>query len=117
MPFIAILVYSVNWSVELLNHEVRQELEALPNDIRASFLRIAGLIEAFGLPNVREPYVKHLEGPLWEMRMKGRDGIARAAYVTATGRRVVVVRVFEKKTQKTPRREIEMALRRAKDVT
>ena len=48
--------------------------------------------------------------------MKGRDGIARAAYVTATGRRVVVVHVFGKKTQKTPRREIDLALKRAKEV-
>lgn len=48
--------------------------------------------------------------------MRGRDGIARALYVTAVGRRVVVVRVFAKKTQKTPRREIELALRRAKEV-
>ena len=69
-----------------------------------------------GWRQTREPYVKHLEGPLWEMRMKGRDGIARAAYVTATGRRVVVVHVFRKKTQRTPRREIEVALRRAKEV-
>jgi len=60
--------------------------------------------------------VKHLEGPLWEMRMKGKDGIARAAYVAASGRRVVVVHVFAKKTQKAPRREIEMALKRAKEV-
>jgi phage-related protein len=51
------------------------------------------------------------------MRLKGREGIARAVYVTATGRRVVVVRVFGKKTEKTPRREIELALRRAKEVT
>ena len=65
---------------------------------------------------MHEPYVKHLEGKLWEMRMKGRDGIARAAYVTATEHRVVVVHVFVKKTQKTPRREIETALRRAKEV-
>ena len=49
------------------------------------------LIQAHGLERVREPYVKHLEGPVWEMRMKGKDGIARAAYVTASGRRVVVV--------------------------
>jgi phage-related protein len=48
--------------------------------------------------------------------MKGRDGIARALYVTAVGRRAMVVRVFAKKTQKTPRREIELALRRAKEV-
>lgn len=111
------MVYFMNWSVEFLNDEVRQELEALPKDIRASFLRIVELIESFGLPKVREPYVQHLEGAVWEMRMKGKDGIARAAYVTATEKRVVVVRIFEKKTQRTPRREIELALKRAKDVT
>ncbi|MCX7323044.1 MAG: type II toxin-antitoxin system RelE/ParE family toxin [Hyphomicrobiales bacterium] len=65
---------------------------------------------------MREPYVRHLEGPVWEMRMRGRDGIARAAYVTASGKRVVIVHVFVTKTQKTPRREIETALRRAKEV-
>jgi phage-related protein len=83
---------------------------------RASFQRISELIQSHGLERVREPYVKHLEGPLWEMRMKGRSGIARACYVTAVGKRVVVVHVFEKKTQKTPRREILTALKRAKEV-
>jgi phage-related protein len=93
------------------------ELEAQPKDVQARFLRIVELIEGHGLERVREPYLKHLQGPLWEMRMKGRDRIARAVYVTAAGRRVVVVRVFTKKTEKTPRREIELALRRAKEVT
>ena len=107
----------MDWTVLLLDDEVRKELESLPKDVVASFLRISRLICSEGLHKIREPYVKHLEGPLWEMRLKGRDGIARAVYVTATGRRVVVVRVFGKKTQKTPRREIELALRRAKEVT
>jgi len=61
--------------------------------------------------------VKHLEGKLWELRLMGRDGTARALYVTAIGQRVVVVRAFVKKTQKTPRAEIEIALQRAKDIT
>jgi phage-related protein len=104
------------WRVEILDATVRAELEAQPKDIRARFLRIVELIESHGLERVREPYVKHLEGPLWEMRMKGRDRIARAVYVTASGRRVVVVRVFGKKTERTPRREIQLALRRTKDV-
>jgi phage-related protein len=67
-------------------------------------------------PYLSEPQVKHIDGKLWEMRLKGRDGISRALYVTATGKRVVVVRVFVKKTQKTPNAEIELALRRAKDI-
>jgi phage-related protein len=104
------------WTVQFLDDGVRAALEALPGDIRARFERIVNLIQSHGLERVREPYVKHLEGPLWEMRMKGKDGIARAAYVTASGHRAIVVHVFVKKTQKTPRREIETALRRAKEV-
>lgn len=105
------------WTVETLNAVVDAELEALPADMLARFSYISELIESFGLENVREPHVKHLQGPLWEMRLKGRDGISRAIYVTATGRRVVVVRAFVKKTQATPRKELELALKRAKEVT
>lgn len=104
------------WVVELLDHRVRDELETLPLDMLARFRRIVELIQGYGLERVHEPHIKHLEGPLWEMRMKGMDGISRAVYVTAKRQRVVVVRVFVKKTQKTPRREIEIALQRAKEV-
>jgi phage-related protein len=48
--------------------------------------------------------------------LKGRDGIARAIYVTALGRRIIIVRAFAKKTQQTPRSEIVLALRRAKEI-
>ena len=74
------------------------------------------MIASFGLEQMREPYVKHIDGALWEMRLIGRDGIARAIYITATGKRVVIVRVFRKKTQKTPRSEITLALKRAEEV-
>jgi phage-related protein len=107
----------MKWRVEFLDDEVLAAPSAFPRDIRGIFERIVSLIVGHGLERVREPYVKHLEGQVWEMRMKGRDGIARAACVTATGRRVAVVHVFAKKTQKTPRREIDTALRRAKEVT
>jgi phage-related protein len=104
------------WTVETLNRIVDAELEELPADMRARFEYISRLIEEFGLERVREPHVKHLRGPLWEMRMKGRDGISRALYVTAIGPRVVVVRAFIKKTQTTPNREIALALKRAKEL-
>lgn len=105
------------WAIETLNDLVRAELAALPVDMQARFRRISELIVARGLAQVREPYVKHLDGKLWEMRMKGKDGIARAIYVTAKGRRVVVVRVFVKKSQKTPKGEIALAEKRARSVT
>jgi phage-related protein len=79
-------------------------------------LRLAERIRLAGLDTLREPHVKHLEGKLWEMRLTGKDGIARALYVTAVGRRVIVVRAFAKKTQRTPRAEIDLALRRAREM-
>lgn len=106
----------MNWKVEILNESVEQEIDALPEDMQAKLLRIIEMIGATGLERMREPYVKHLQKSLWEMRMTGRDGISRAIYVTASGKRVVIVRAFVKKTQKTPRSEIILALRRAEDV-
>jgi phage-related protein len=106
----------MSWKVVYFNSEVEAALDTLPRDIRAKFERIVGLIQSIGLERLPGSYVKHLEGPVWEMRMAGKDGIARAAYVTATDWRVVVVHVFRKKTQKTPRREIDIALRRAREV-
>ena len=107
----------MTWTIEILNDVVRAELDALPADQIARFLRIGELIRTIGLDRVREPHVRHLEGRLWEIRMKGRDGISRAIYVVARVRRVVVVRVFVKKTEKKPRSEIELALKRVEDVT
>lgn len=106
----------MRWRVEFLNEAAQAEVDAFPVDIRARFVRIVELIESHGLERIGEPHVKHLEGKLWEMRMKGRDGIARSLYVTATGKRVVVLRSFAKKTQKTPRREIALAHDRAKEL-
>jgi len=105
-----------SWTVEVLNAAVEQELDALPADMRARFAHISELIVEFGLNRVGMPHLRHLTGPLWEMRLRGRDGISRALYVAAQGRRVVVVRLFVKKTQATPRREIDLALRRAREV-
>ncbi|HEY5410869.1 MAG TPA: type II toxin-antitoxin system RelE/ParE family toxin [Caulobacteraceae bacterium] len=106
----------MSWSILFVNEAAKAELDALPVDMRARFERIVTLIRDHGLEKVREPYVKHLEDKLWEMRLIGRDGIARAIYVTASGRRVFVLRTFVKKTQKTPKRELELARERSKEV-
>lgn len=104
------------WQVELLDRRVERELDLFAPDIRQRFLRIVELIEKHGLAAMHEPHVKHLEGRLWEMRMRGKDGIARVIYVTATGERIVVVHAFTKKTQKIPLRALEIARVRIKEV-
>ena len=104
------------WHGGSLGSRVDAELDALPADIRAKFLHVAEMLEAFGPFQVREPYVKPLGEKLFEIRMKGKDGIGRAIYMAATGQRLVVLHAFIKKTAKTPRSAIRAALERAKEV-
>lgn len=87
----------MSWRVDILNETVAAEIAALPADMQARFLRLAERIASAGLESLGEPHVRHLEGKLWELRLTGRDGIARALDVTAFGRRVVVVRAFKRR--------------------
>lgn len=104
------------WTVETLNAVVDAEIGGMPADLRARLARLAELIEAVGLEALPRDAVKHLEGKLWEPRVSATTGISRAIYVTAAGRRVVIVRVFVKKSQKTPLTELRIAQARAKEV-
>ena len=99
------------WTVKVIA-QAEAELQALPADMRARFLHIAELLETFGPQQVGLPHVRPLESKLWEMRMRGRDGIARAVYAAVRGRTLLVLHVFVKKTQTTPRAAIETALAR-----
>jgi phage-related protein len=57
----------------------------------------------------REPLVRHLEGPIWELRREGDRTTYRLLYALLPGRRILFLHGFQKKTQKTPRQEIETA--------
>ena len=103
------------WSVEYLPAAV-EERAALPPDMRARLARISEVIEEYGLSSMPRDWVKSLGDKLWELRVTGKGGIARAIYVTATGQRVVILRIFIKKMQKTPQRELELAQQRAKEI-
>ena len=107
----------MGWRVDILDGRVQRELDGPAKDIRARLLGIVELIETEGLHALHGQQVKHLEGKLWEMRVKGKDGIATAIYVTATGERVVIVHAFQKKTQHTPLQALETARSRAKEVS
>ena len=80
--------------------------------MRARFVHIAELLEGFGPQHVGLHHIRPLEGKLWEMRMQGRDGISRAVYAAVQGRRLLVLHVFIKKTQTTPRSALETARKR-----
>jgi phage-related protein len=102
------------WKVEIVA-AAQREIASLPADMQARFLHIAEMLQELGPQRVGAPHVRPLGRKLWEMRLRGRDGIARAIYFAASGRRLIVVRAFVKKNQKTPPGEIEIALTRMKE--
>ena len=107
------------WTVKILNATAARELDALPAGLQAKFSRIRGLIEnsAGGLRGVanNSGHVKHIELELWENRMNSRSGAGRAICIEAEGQQAVVLRTFVKKDRKMPRREIDLARRRARE--
>jgi phage-related protein len=102
------------WTVHTLNTTVDDELEALPVNIRSKFVRVSELLEQFGPQNVGMPHIRSLGDKFWEIRVSGQHGIARGIYIYASGKKIIVLHVFIKKTQKTPAAALEMATRRAK---
>ncbi len=103
------------WTIEYYSEGVRLEIEALPVGIRAAYARLTDLLEEFGL-DLRMPHSRAMGGGLFELRPRGREGIARVFYCTLVGRRVVILHSFIKQTHETPRRELALARRRQREV-
>jgi len=85
--------------------------------MQARIVRIGRLLVDHGPQHVGMPHVRPIGDKLWEIRATGRDGIARAFYMTASDRRIIVVHAIVKKAQKTPPREIAVARERMKRYT
>jgi len=73
------------------------------------------MIENMG-PNLGKPYVGRLDSGLYEIRAKGKEGIARSVYCTLKNREIVILHTFIKKSEKTPKKDLDLAKKRMKEV-
>lgn len=105
----------MKWTIEIVS-AASTEIDALPIKLRARLARLLAVVEKVGLEKLRTPHARHLEGKLRELRVKAESGTAGGICVTASGRRVAVPHVFVKKSRKTPRRALETATERARQV-
>lgn len=80
----------------------------LPPKMRAKVLRIIDMLETNGT-DLREPYSKHLNDGIFELRAQIGSDISRVLYFFMIGRKAVLTHGFIKKTQKTPPTEIDKA--------
>jgi phage-related protein len=103
------------WSIEYYSTAVEQAILRLPPGLLARYLRLTDLMIEFG-PTLGMPHTRAMGGGLFELRVKGKEGIARVIYGTAVAQRIIMLHVFIKKSQKTPRKELEIARRRLQEV-
>jgi phage-related protein len=103
------------WTITFYSTRVERETLALPPGILASFLRIAELIEEFG-PDLGRPHTAPLGRGLFEIRAKGREGIARSVFCTVKDQEIVVLTTVIKKGNRIPKRQMETAQKRMKEV-
>jgi len=105
----------MKWKITFYSEKVESQTLNLPAGILANFLHIAEMIEDLG-PNLGKPYVGRLDSGLYEIRAKGKEGIGRSAYCMAKGREIVILHSFIKKSQKIPKKDLDLAKKRMKEV-
>jgi phage-related protein len=105
----------MDYSIEYYSDSVAEEIIALPDTLAARYVVLTRRVVAVG-PNLGAPHTEAFGDGLFELRLKGQEGIARVFFCLLVRRRVMVLHSFLKKTQKTPRREIEIAHKRMKEV-
>ncbi len=99
------------WTVTFFNDKVKEEALSFPSGILSNFIHITEIIEEFG-PAIGKPYTAPLGSGLFEIRARGKEGIGRSLFCTVKGKEIVILNSFIKKTQKSPKKEIEKARRR-----
>jgi len=105
----------MNWSIEYYSPKLEKEILKLPDSLLARYIHLTDLMLEFG-SNLGMPHTKSIDGGLFELRVKGKEGIARVFYCTRIGKRIVMLHVFVKKTQKTPKKELKLANQRMREV-
>lgn len=98
----------------ILHDDVPEEIAALPPIVQAKLIRLIDKLK-MNATALREPDSKPLKDGLFEIRTMGTD-IARGLYVYQKGRNIYLLRVFIKKTQKTPSGEISLAFERLEEM-
>ena len=91
----------MKWKIEYFNQHIQSWVNDMPVGIRATYARLTNLLQEFGI-DLRLPHSRAMGDGLFELRLKGKEGIARLFYCTLIGRRIVILHGFIKKTQETP---------------
>jgi len=105
----------VDYDIKYYSQTVQEQILKLPDTLAARYVVLTRRMQAIG-PNLGEPHTKAMGDGLFELRLKGAEGIARVFYCTLIGKRIVMLHSFVKKTDRTPLRELDVARSRLKEI-
>ena len=105
----------MEYQILYYSEDVCNDILVLPDSLAARYVVLTRRMLAVG-PNLGEPHTKAMGQGLFELRLKGAEGIARVFYCTLIGRRIVMLHSFVKKSQRTPSHELAVAMTRLKEV-
>ena len=105
----------MNYEIKFFNDAVYKETMNLPPSILAQLLRILDMAEIYGA-NLGRPHSAPLGNGLFEFRAKGSEGIARSIFVNMVGKKIVILHTVIKKSSKIPQKDLDLAIKRAKEL-
>jgi phage-related protein len=105
----------VDYTIEYYSEAVEEDILALPDTLAARYIVLTRRMSAVG-PNIGAPHTEPMGDGLFELRLKGLEGIARVFFCALVGRRIVMLHSIIKKTQKTPPRELSVARTRMREI-
>ena len=105
----------VDYSVTYYSEAVQEQILELPDTLAARYVVLTRRMVVLG-PNLGAPHTKAFGDGLFELRLKGAEGIARVFFCTLVGRRIVMLHCFVKKSERTPVRERQIAEARMKEL-
>ena len=105
----------MSWKITFYSDKVEKETLEFPSGILANTIHIMEMIEEFGR-NLGMPQTKNLGDGLFEIRAKGKEGIGRSLFALVVEDEIVILHSFIKKSQKTPKKELEKARKRLKEL-
>lgn len=105
----------MSYTITYYSESLQAEIMALPVTLQARYIGLTARMMEYGA-NLGQPHTEAFGDGLFELRLKGAEGIARVFYCTLVGRKIVMLHCFVKKTQKTPLKERKIAEKRMKEI-
>ncbi len=106
----------MKWKITFYSEKVREQTLSFPVGIRAKLLQVLDTIRESGPFSIGKPHIAPMGKGLYEIRAKGKEGIGRSFFCAVVDKKMVILHSIIKKTQKTPKKDLELAIKRMKEI-